>query len=305
MPDPNLHQLRIFATVARLGSFSRAAKELSITQPAVSVQVQEVEKAFGTQLLQRLGKRPVPTEAGLLVLRYAKEIFNLVEELNIGIAELRGFQRGTVLVGACSSMLEYVLPPMVARFHEEYPGLSVQLRQLEAPGLIAELLAGEVALGFAVEPPPNSQITALPIGQDDLVVIAPPAHRYRDRRGIPAQALRGDPWVLREPGAEGRIAVDKATAQRGFDLTPAYEMASNEAVKRAVSAGLGVALVPRIGITLELAAGSLIVLDVPDLVIKRTLAVLYHRQHRLNRAETALVSLAQHWNVQGSLTARA
>ncbi|MCL6647059.1 MAG: LysR family transcriptional regulator [Chloroflexi bacterium] len=296
MPDPNLHQLRIFETVARLGNFSRAARELSITQPAVSMQVQELERAFGTPLLQRLGRRIVPTEAGLLVLRYAREIFALVEALNVGVAELRGLQRGTVRVGATATFVDYILPPLLARFRETYPGLAVHLTVLEPETLIQQVLSGEVGLGFAAEPRPDPQVVAHPFGQEELVVIAPPGHRYERRRAIPVVSLRSDPWILREVGSEPRLMVERLTSQRGLGITPSFEFSSNEAVKRAVIAGLGIALVSALSIAYELAAGAICVLDVPDLAIKRTLAVIHHRQRRLNKAEQSMLQLAREWS---------
>ncbi|MFN8535037.1 MAG: LysR family transcriptional regulator [Dehalococcoidia bacterium] len=295
MADPNLHQLRIFETVARLGNFSRAARELTITQPAVSVQVQELERAFGTPLLQRLGRKIVATEAGLLVLRYAREIFSLVEALNGGVAELRGLQRGTVRIGATSSFVDYILPPLLARFREEFPGLLVRLTIVDADDIVRQIQNGEVSLGFAAEPRPDPQITAHPFGQDELIVIAAPGHRYERRRAIPVTALRSDPWILREAGSEQRLVVERLGAQRGLNLTPSFELSSSEAIKRAVIAGLGVAIVPYISISYELAAGAVCILDVPDLTVRRTLAVIHHRQHRLNKAETTLLQLARTW----------
>lgn len=297
MADPNLHQLRIFETVARLGNFSRAARELSITQPAVSVQVQELERAFGTTLLQRLGRKIVPTEAGDLVLRYAREIFALVDALNVGIAELRGLQRGTVRLGASPSFVDYFLPPLVARFREEYPAIAVRLTIAEPDEVVKQVLNGEVSLGLAAEPRPDPQLVAYPIGQDELVVIAPPGHRYERRRAIPVQALRGDPWIFREVGSEARLIVERIASQRGLAPTPTFELSSTEAIKRAVIAGLGIALVPYISISYELAAGAVCILDVPDLTIKRQLAIVHHRMHRLSKAESTLLQLAQRWDL--------
>ncbi|MCS6803271.1 MAG: LysR family transcriptional regulator [Chloroflexota bacterium] len=288
-----MHQLRIFETVARLGNFSRAARELSITQPAVSVQVQELERAFGTPLLQRLGRKIVPTEAGDLVLRYAREIFALVEALNVGIAELRGLQRGTVRLGASPSFVDYFLPPLVARFREEFPGISVRLTIADPDEVVKHVLNGEVSLGLAAEPRPDPQIVAYPIGQDEFVVIAPPGHRYERRRAIPVQALRSEPWIFREAGSEARLIIERVASQRGLVPTPTFELSSTEAIKRAVIAGLGIAIVPAVSIAYELAAGALCVLDVPELTIKRQLAILHHRMHRLNKAEATLLQLAR------------
>lgn len=291
--EPNLHQLRIFAAVARLGSFSRAAKELTISQPAVSVQVQELERTLGTPLLQRLGRKIVPTEAGEIVLEHTQQIFQIVEVLSTSVNDIRGLYRGTIRVGASLTVAETLLPPLLALFGASHPSVNVEVEVCPVESMGGRLSSGTLSLCFAADPPMDELVTAVPIATDEIVVICDINHRFRDRRNIPIPALRSERWVAGQVNDELRQISSHFALKRGLDLDVVQSHHSLEGVKRSVIAGAGLAFVQRTSVTYEIAARALAVLDVPDLTFRRTIAVLHHRQRRLSRAEQALVDLAR------------
>lgn len=269
----NLHLLRIYVAVLDHGSFTRAAEALTMSQSAVSRAVQELERQLNTVLLERRARGVAPTEAGLILGEHARRIF-AHERLAIeALKELRGLQRGRLAIGASSTIGIYLLPQMLGIYHRRYPGIELFLDIGNTQQVLEHLLTYRIDVAYVEGPvDPHEQLEVVPWRNDELVVIAPPDHPLSRRAHVSCAELNGAPFILREPGSGTREVMEQALAARGIAIQPVMELGSTEAVKQAVSAGLGLSMVSRVTIQSEVIARKLEVLNIPDLVVQRQLS---------------------------------
>ncbi|HEU5015431.1 MAG TPA: LysR substrate-binding domain-containing protein [Roseiflexaceae bacterium] len=271
----NLHLLRLFATVAEQGSFSRAASLLYISQPAISKGVQELERQLGTTLLDRSGRGVALTEAGETLLPHAQHLFAVERAAETALEQLEGLERGQLAIGASSTIGIYLLPPLLGRFRQRYPGIRLFL-DIGNTQQIGERLRMTPLDTVFVEGPvdlPHTEVT--PWRDDTLVVIAAPDHPLAGKQRMPLDNVLAEPFVLREGGSGTRYVIEQALRERGITLKITMELGSTEAIKQVVSAGLGLAIVSEATIALELQAERLAVLDVPELTLGRVLTQLH------------------------------
>lgn len=269
----NLHLLRIYVAVLDHGSFTRAAEALTMSQSAVSRAVQELERQLNTVLLERRARGVAPTEAGLILGEHARRIF-AHERLAIeALKELRGLQRGRLAIGASSTIGIYLLPQMLGIYHRRYPGIELFLDIGNTQQVLEHLLTYRIDVAYVEGPvDPHEQLEVVPWRNDELVVIAPPDHPLSRRAHVSCAELNGATFILREPGSGTREVMEQALAARGIAIQPVMELGSTEAVKQAVSAGLGLSMVSRVTIQSEVIARKLEVLNIPDLVVQRQLS---------------------------------
>jgi DNA-binding transcriptional LysR family regulator len=293
----NLHQLRIFQTVARLGSFSRAAEELHISQPSVSIQVADLERELGIELFEQLGRRIHLTEAGRVLEEYTRRILGLAEEAQTALQEIKGLRRGRLAVGASTTPGTYLLPRVIGRFQELYPQVSVTLEIANTRRIQERLLRAELDLGVVGWEVTSRDLQGDPFLDDELVLIVPPAHPLSTAGVAHAKELRDHRLILREQGSGTREALEAAARGAGLAVTPAMELGSNEAIKEAVAAGLGIAILSRLAVAREAEAGRLVVVPMPDLVIRRRFYLVRHRDKRLSQVLKAFLEV-----LQGSVT---
>ncbi len=287
----NLHQLRIFSTVARLGSFSRAAEELHISQPSVSIQVADLERALGVDLFEQVGRRIHLTEAGRVLEDYARRILALAEEARTAVDETTGLRRGHLAVGASPTPGTYVLPRIIGGFQERYPQISVTL-EIAATGQIGErLLRNELDLGIVGGKLHVPDLQVDPFLDDELVLVVAPAHPFAAAGSAQAAALQDHRLILRERGSGTRDAVDEAFRGAGRPVVAAMELSSSEAIKEAVAAGLGVTLLSRVAIRTEVTTGRLVTVPMSDLVIRRRFAIVHHKDKRLSSSLRAFLEM--------------
>jgi DNA-binding transcriptional LysR family regulator len=280
----NLHQLRLFSTVARLGSFSRAAEELHISQPSVSIQVADLERALGVDLFEQLGKRIYLTEPGRILDEYAHRILSLADEAETALAEVRGLRRGRIVVGAATTPGTYLLPQVIRRYQDRFPQVAVAL-EIGATARIQErVLRGELDLGVVGAGADDPHLAIEPWLDDELVIVAAPSHPLARMGGVNARGLLEHRVILREQGSATRDTVERALRDAGLMLTPAMELGSSEAIKEAVAAGLGVAILSQMAVRVDIDAGRLVMIPTPDLVIRRRFYVAVHRQKRRSEA---------------------
>jgi len=293
MSESNFHQLRLFREVARRGGFSRAADALAISQPAVSAQVGLLERRYGQPLVERLPRGIRLTEAGEVILEYADRIFGLAEEMEVVLDDLRGIQRGRLTIGASSTIGEYILPPLVGRFKALHPGVAVTMRVANTERILAEVRGRQLDLGFVGSRPGVDDVIAEAFEDDEIVPLAAPDHPLAARNGIELEELAAAELVAREAGSATRATAEASLRAAGLEPRLAMELGSNEAVKRAVRAGLGVGLLSRRAADSELAAGHLVVLDVPAWSCHRELFAIHRRDKRLTAAERRFLELAR------------
>ena len=285
----NFHQLYVFQMVATHLSFSRAAEAMGITQPAVSIQVQELEKFLGIKLFHRRPRGLRITEAGDAVLAYAQQIFLLSGQLIDTIQEMEGLRTGHLVLGASSTPGEYILPLVVGRFRQIYPGIQVELVIGNTCTIMQRILDRHMDLGMIsgqVEEY-SSELEILEFQEDDIVLVAAPSHPVNDLVRPSAEQVLTLGLVAREQGSATRLAAERQFRNLGTVPRIAVELGSNQAVKQAASAGGGIGIISRLGITAELNAGMLKVLDVEGWECRRPLTLIQPKDRYLSPSQRA------------------
>ncbi|CAB3672383.1 HTH-type transcriptional activator CmpR [Achromobacter deleyi] len=278
----NLDALRTFAQVIELGSFSAAAERGGITQPAVSLQVRQLERRFGLKLVERVGRRAGPTAAGLELLTHIRAIDAALTQAEQAMTAHASQVTGRVRLGTGATACTYLLPPLLADLRRRFPALDV----VASTGNTADMLRGlennTLDIGLVTLPAPGRMIEATPVLEDEFVAIFP----VRGALAIPdtatPQALAALPLVLFEPGARTRRLVDDWFEAAGVAAKPVMELGSTEAMKEIVAAGLGCAVLPRLAVS---GAGQRSALVVRSLTprLSRTLAIVVRRDKPLSR----------------------
>ncbi len=276
-----LRQLRVFEAVADQHSFSRAAEALHLTQPAVSMQVKALEEQVGLPLFEQIGKRIHLTEAGETLQRLSRTIGDELRAAEEALDAMRGLQQGRLAIAVVSTA-KYVAPPLLARFLTAYPGVALRLAVDNRAEVLRQLAANEVDLAIIGRPPEDLAITAEAFADHPHVVIAPPQHPLAGYRRIPLGRLAGETFIVREPGSGTRGLLERLFASHGLALNVSMEMASNESIKQAVLAGMGVSLLSLHTVGLELETGRLVTLDVEGLPVIRQWHIAHLAQKRLS-----------------------
>jgi LysR family transcriptional regulator, low CO2-responsive transcriptional regulator len=276
-----LRQLRTFKTVADLTSFSLAAQRLKLSQPSVSYQVKELEEAVGLPLLDRLGKRVELTEAGALLYGYARRMLDTLDEATVAIEEMRGIQRGTLRVGASTTVGIYLLPAALGAFKKLHPGLVISLEIGTRARVQEQVLDNAIDLAVVGPASKDPDLTIVPFLSDELVVVAPAGHSLANKRGLTLKDLAREPFIMRESTSGSRWSLEKEARKAGAKLVAAMELGSNGAIKHAVESGLGLAVLSRYAIALELASGRLIELKVRGFPIRRDWNIVHLRRRKL------------------------
>lgn len=270
----NLHFLRSFTAVAELRSFSRAAETLFMSQPAVSKAVRELEQQVGLALLDRSARPVALTEAGGVLLGHARRLFADERAAEHALSQLRELETGSLAVGASSTIGIYLLPPAIARFHRRFPRIRLFLDIGNTQQIVEHLRAAALDVAFVEGPVEGDDLLVEPWRDDELVVIAPPEHALAQAGPTSLARLLAEDFVLREVGSGTREVIELALRARGAALTVPLELGSTEAIKRAVIAGMGLAIVSVATVTTELATGLLHIVPVPELPLGRQLTRL-------------------------------
>ena len=281
-----VRQLRVFDAVARHLSFSRAAEELHLSQPAVSMQVKALEAQAGLPLLEQVGKKVFLTEAGRVVHARANTVIRELAEADESLAALQGLTEGRLPIAVVSTA-KYFAPPLLARFLQAHPAVQLELAIDNREAVIAKLGANEVDLAIMGRPPAELDTASQAFAPHPHVVIAPAGHPLARRRHIRLEDLVKERFVVREPGSGTRTLLEKHFADRGLTVPVAMQMASNETIKQAVIAGLGLSFLSRHTLGLELAAGRLVALDVVGMTLLREWYVVHLAPKRLSPVASA------------------
>ena len=286
-------RLALFAAVARNSSFTRAADDLHLSQPAVSQHIRLLEAELGVTLFHRLGNRVELTDAGHIVQDYAQRISILTEETRRVLGELQGLQHGFLRIGASSTPGLYLLPEAVAQFQREHPQVEVSLTITNSAGVSHQILHGEMDIGFVGWPPKDvAGLQVRPFAEDEIVLIVPPHHALANQREYAPAAFAQETLVVRERGSGTRQVVEAETARLGLRPARVMELTGCEAAKRAVAAGLGLAFVSRRAVVLEETSGLLCLPAISDLRFRRQLYALTRKDARPSAAVLAFLALA-------------
>ena len=284
-----LRQMRVFATVARQLSFTRAARELHLTQPAVSQQVKLLEQEVGLPLFEQVGRKVHLTDAGAELLRYADQLGDVLREASESLAAMRGLKRGVLKLGAVSTAM-YFTPSLLSAFTAEYPQVTIKFsvgNRLEA---IAQLAGNDVDLVIMGRSPRELDTIAEPFAKHPFVIIASPAHPLAGKRRVRLKQLAGENFIIREEGSGTRASMEHVFRDRGVTFRASMEAGSNETIKQSVMAGMGISFISLYTIGLELQTGKLAALDVAGLPLVRDWYVIHLREKRLSPIAAAFRS---------------
>lgn len=274
MKQATLHQLKVFEAAARNGSFTRAAEELFLTQPTVSMQVKQLTKAVGLPLFEQVGKRLYLTEAGRELFATCREIFEKIAQFEMTVADLKGLKQGKLRLAVITTA-KYFVPRLLGPFCQLYPGIDISLQVTNHSGIVDRLKENLDDLYIMSQLPEHLDIGFQPFLENPLVVLAPAHHRLAGEKNISLQQLSEEPFILREPGSGTRTAVQKLFDDRGIKLKVKLELGSNEAIKQAIAGGLGISVLSRHTIIPESANSELTVLDVEHFPIERNWYMVY------------------------------
>ncbi len=281
MRNATIRQIRVFAAVARNLSFTRAAQELHLTQPAVSQQVSLLEEEVGMPLFEQVGRRIRLAPAGMELLRYATQITELLREAGETLAAMRGLKRGELKLGAVSTA-KYFAPTLLSAFAPAYPEVTIKFTVANREEIVKLLSANELDLVIMGRPPREVDTTAEPFARHPFVIIASLEHPLARRRRIPLKSLARESFIIREQGSGTRASMEHVFRERGVAFRASMEVSSNETIKQAVMAGMGLSFISSHTIALEAATGKLAVLDVVGLPIVRDWYVIHLRERILS-----------------------
>jgi LysR family transcriptional regulator, low CO2-responsive transcriptional regulator len=280
MRNMTLRQMRVFAAVARNLSFTRAARELHLTQPAVSQQVKLLEGEIGLPLFEQIGRKVHLAPAGAELLRYTEQAMELLRQAGESLSAMRGLKRGVLKLGAVSTA-KYFAPSLLSAFKPAYPEVSIKFAVGNREEIIRQLAANEIDLVIMGRPPRELETVAEPFAKHPLVLIASPAHPLAAKRRIRLSQLATESFLIREEGSGTRASMERVFGERGVPIRVSMEVSSNETIKQAVMADMGISFISSHTVGLELAAGKLIILDVVGLPIIRDWYVIHLRDKRL------------------------
>ncbi len=274
MKQATLHQLKVFEAAARHGSFTRAAEELFLTQPTVSMQVKQLTKAVGLPLFEQVGKRLYLTQAGQELFATCREIFEKISHFEMTVADLKGLKQGKLRLAVITTA-KYFVPRLLGPFCQLYPGIDISLQVTNHSGIMERLKENLDDLYIMSQLPEHLDINFQSFLDNPLVVVAPINHPLANEKNISVQRLSEEPFILREPGSGTRTAVQKLFDEQGIGLKVKLELGSNEAIKQAIAGGLGVSVLSRHTLTPEAANTDLTVLDVEQFPIRRYWYMVY------------------------------
>jgi DNA-binding transcriptional LysR family regulator len=280
MKNATLRQLKVFETVARHLSFSRAAEELHLTQPAVSTQVKTLQGHVGLVLFEQLGKRIFLTPAGEELLRYSRAIIRQFDEAEEALTQFKGITGGKLNVAVISAG-DYFFPRLLVEFARRHPGVTLNLAVHNREKLLSEIANNLTDLAIMVRPPHDMDTVNEAFAPHPYVIVAAPNHPYAKRKKIPMSVLKHERFVVREKGSDTWNSMQESFGKHLADLNIAMEIKSTETIKQAVIAGMGISFLSAHTISLELQAGSLIVLDVQGFPMMLNWYVVYRNGKRL------------------------
>jgi DNA-binding transcriptional LysR family regulator len=277
----SLRQLQIFEAIARLRGFTRAAEELFLTQPTVSMQIKKMEAGVGLPLFEQIGKQTYLTDAGRVVYDHARHILDSMSNMEMEIADLQGLKTGMLRLAVVTTA-KYFAPRALGQFCERYPGVDVALKVTNRERLLERLTQKIDDLYIIGHPPELESVVFEPYLANPLVVLAPRTHPLVGQTAIEPAQLAQYPFIMRESGSGTRLAIEDFFAQRGIKLTIRMELGSNEAIKQAIDAGLGISVLSRHTLVLEGEHGRLAILDVKGFPIPWQWFVGHNKGKRLS-----------------------
>jgi LysR family transcriptional regulator, low CO2-responsive transcriptional regulator len=285
-------QLQIFESVAQHLSYTRAAEVLYLTQPAVSMQIKQLESEVAMPLFERMGKSLFLTEAGEELLVYARNISQQLTEVNDVLDELRGSKKGRLNIAVATTATSFSLK-LLGEFYKRFPGANITLDVTNRASLLNHLGNNTIDMVIMGQPPEGLDVEAESFMDNPLVVISPKEHELVGKKNIPLKVLQQETFIMREHGSGTRIAMERFFEESGYSISSVMEMSSNEAINEAVEAGLGLGIVSKDTLELKLNLGQLKILDVESFPIMRHWYLVHRKGKRFTALMTAFKNLVQ------------
>jgi DNA-binding transcriptional LysR family regulator len=286
----DLAGLQVFLTVAEEKSFSRAAQKLYRTQPAISIAVRKLEDWVGQPLFVRGSRTGQLTEAGHLLREYAERMLNLREEIRKGVEDLRSLRQGQLSIGVNESSIHALLPAL-AIYRERYPSVRVRIHRVFSRDVPNEILNYRLDFGVVTFRPTDPNLVAVEFLKDELAFVVPPHHRLAKRKSVSVTDLGEESFVAHIVESPYRVRVVQLFARHHVPLRMDVELPTIESIKRFVEMNMGVAIVPRMCVRMELARGTLVELKVKQLRLPRHLFFLHRRDRALSHAAKAFMKI--------------
>lgn len=274
MKQATLHQLKVFEVVARHGSFTRAAEELFLTQPTVSMQVKQLTKTVGLPLFEQVGKRLYLTDAGRELLVTCREVFDRLAQFEMIVAQMKGLKQGRLRLAVITTT-KYFVPRLLGPFCQMYPGIDIALQVTNHERILSRMSENLDDLYVLSQIPEHLDISYHQFLANPLVVLAPVDHPLAKEKNIPISRLSGEPFIMREPGSGTRSSVQTLFDEHGVSVKVRLELGSNEAIKQAIAGGLGISVLSRHTLGLDGATNQITILDVQGFPISRHWYVAY------------------------------
>jgi LysR family transcriptional regulator, low CO2-responsive transcriptional regulator len=269
-----LHQLKVFEAAARHGSFTRAAEELFLTQPTVSMQIKQLTKSVGLPLFEQVGKRLYLTEAGRELFATCRQIFETIDQFQMKVADLKGLKQGQLRLAVITTA-KYFIPRLLGPFCELYPGIDIALQVTNHEGILERMTSNLDDLYIMSQVPEHMDVNCQAFLENPLVVLAPMNHPLAHEKNIPIQRLAEEPFIMREPGSGTRRSVQQLLDEHQVTVKVKLELGSNEAIKQAIAGGLGISVLSRHTLMPEPAVSEVTILDVEHFPIKRDWYMVY------------------------------
>jgi DNA-binding transcriptional LysR family regulator len=281
LKQSTLHQLKVFEAVARHNSFTRAAEELFLTQPTVSMQVKQLTKAVGMPLFDQVGKRLYLTQAGEELVKTCREVFEKLDQFEMTIADLKGLKQGRLRLAVITTA-KYFVPRLLGPFCKRYPGIDVSLQVTNHEHILNRLGENLDDLYVMSQLPESIEVTYKRILDNPLVVMAPANHPLAEEKNIPIERIAAEPFIMREPGSGTRKAVQSLFDEHKLSLKVQLDLGSNEAIKQAIAGGLGISILSLHTLALEGPSSQLTVLDAQHFPIERYWYAIYPNGKQLS-----------------------
>jgi DNA-binding transcriptional LysR family regulator len=269
-----LHQLKVFEAVARHNSFTRAAEELFLTQPTVSMQVKQLTKAVGMPLFDQVGKRLYLTQAGEELVKTCREVFEKLDQFEMTVADLKGLKQGRLRLAVITTA-KYFVPRILGPFCKRYPGIDISLQVTNHEQILNRLSENLDDLYVMSQLPESIEVTYQPVLENPLVVLAPANHPLAEEKNISLERIAAEPFIMREPGSGTRKSVQSLFDEHKLPLKVQLDLGSNEAIKQAIAGGLGISILSLHTLALESPGRQLTILDVEHFPLERYWYAVY------------------------------
>lgn len=290
-----LHQLKVFQTVARHGSFTKAAEELLITQPTVSTQVKQLTQAVGMPLFEQIGKQLYLTDVGRELFSTCEEVFEQLDRFEMIVSDIKGTKQGRLRLAVVTTA-KYFVPRLLGYFCQQYPGVDISLEVTNHQNITRRMLENQDDLYVLSQPPEDIGLCSEPFMDNPLVLVANKNHPLAGQTNIPMKRLNNEAFIMREQGSGTRMAVQKLFAKHKISVKVRLELGSNEAIKQAIAGGLGISILSKHTLYAESSESELTTLDVQGFPIKQQWYVSYLGGKQLSVVAQTFLEYLHDWS---------